>query len=574
MGTPLETGALIIRGCIIKITGFAEQEFLNEKKKVEKVVNAPLVESERYKYSGLAALYNTPSETTEKAPTPPQIIQESLNVIEDQPLLKISSTSLLHGAVMLFEGEVQHISIQVENIGNIPVDFITLSFTDSTTIHPKPINPELPTEEQYEIELYTKGTPVFSWEGSKGNQIGKKIQLPPGARTDIIVNIYGKQGCVGGAIHVDYGYLDRVIKDQAIVQTDTDDELPTTLYTRQLYLPIMISVYENLEPLNWDVLYLRDNMTVSDQMVKEAIDKIKHLDINQAEEQPVEQLFVVTQQSEDDQDKNPYCLLTLDVRNTWTVPFDIEFVVDNREGEDDDELVHVLKSVVTIQPALTRRIVLPLKKLFLSTEQRLQPIPSFEPNKQFVVSQAPKMAPEQERARLQMFWYREQLLTRIKASWQCKSSNRKGTINFRPSLRLTGLQLGVLKKQDIEFIVDMASEHTVGHRLFQCNVNDFVTMNVTIVNRQIRPVKLVLRVQPVQSYNDGAKEYDLTEKLLMQGVSQLVLPEIPSNGEISYAFPLCFLSRGKFEFLYHVEDVHTREMYYDHDWAFVNVLDD
>lgn len=219
------------------------------------------------------------------------------------------------------------------------------------------------------------------------------------------------------------------------------------------------------------------------------------------------------------------------------------------------------------------RIVLPLKKLFLSSEQRLQPIPSFEPNKQFVVSQAPKMAPEQERARLQMFWYREQLLTRIKASWQCKSSNRKGTINFRPSLRLTGLQLGVLKKQDIEFIVDMSSEHTVGHRLFECNVNDFVTMNVTIVNRQIRPVKLVLRVQPVQSYNDGAKEYDLTEKLLMQGVSQLVLPEIPSNGEISYAFPLCFLSRGKFEFLYHVEDVHTREMYYDHDWAFVNVLD-
>jgi hypothetical protein len=29
-----------------------------------------------------------------------------LNVIEDQPLLKIKTTSLMHGAVMLFEGEV------------------------------------------------------------------------------------------------------------------------------------------------------------------------------------------------------------------------------------------------------------------------------------------------------------------------------------------------------------------------------------------------------------------------------------------------------------------------------------
>jgi hypothetical protein len=130
--------------------------------------------------------------------------------------------------------------------------------------------------------------------------------------------------------------------------------------------------------------------------------------------------------------------------------------------------------------------VLPLKKLFLSSEQRLQPIPDFEPNKQFVVSQAPKMAPEQERARLQMFWYREQLLSRVQASWQCRSSGRKGMIYLRPSLRLTGLQLSVLKKQDIEFIVDMSEDNaqTVGHRQFECLVNSFVHMNVTIVNRQ------------------------------------------------------------------------------------------
>jgi hypothetical protein len=33
-------------------------------------------------------------------------LYQTLNVIEDQPLLKIKSTSLLHGAVMLFEGEM------------------------------------------------------------------------------------------------------------------------------------------------------------------------------------------------------------------------------------------------------------------------------------------------------------------------------------------------------------------------------------------------------------------------------------------------------------------------------------
>ncbi|KAL7320454.1 hypothetical protein PS15m_000343 [Mucor circinelloides] len=591
MGTPLETGSLIIRGCIIKITGFAEQEFLNEKQEVKKIeqpknskdIVQQSIESERYKYTGLQALSkrSDPDQKLSEKESAGAVQQESLNVIDDQPLLKIKSTSLLHGAVMLFEGEMTHLSIQVENIGNIPVDFLTLSFTDSTTIHPKPINPELPTEEQYEIELYTKGTPVFSWEGSKAdsNQIGKKISLPPGEHTEIIVNIYGKQGCTGGAIHVDYGYLDRAIKDQSERLTEAAaDDLPATLYTRQLYLPIMITVYQNLEPLNWDVLYLRDNMSVTESMVKEAQDMISSQNIRQIEsaEQPVEQLLVITQQSNDNADKNPYCLLTLDVRNTWTTPFDIEFTVDNSSGNEDTSTTNLLKSVVTIQPALTKRMVLPLKKLFLTSEERLQPIPSFDLNKQFVVSQAPKMAPEQERARLQMFWYREQLLSRVKATWQCRSNGRGGIINLRPSLRLTGLQLNVLKKQDIEFIVDMSKEgaETTGHRQFKCRVNSFVHMNVTIANRQVRPVKLILRVQPVQSYNDGAKEYDLTEKLLMQGVSQLVLPEIPPNGEITHEIPLCFLSRGKFEFLYHVEDVHTREMYYDHDWAFVSVLDE
>ncbi|KAI8343814.1 TRAPP II complex [Blakeslea trispora] len=586
MGTPLETGLLVIRGCIIKITGFAEQEFLNEKQEVKKVEqpknNKDIVqqskESERFKYTGLQALCKTPDMENNDTNTPSateKSEQLALNVIEDQPLLKIKSTSLLHGAVMLFEGEMKHITIDVENIGNIPVDFLTLSFNDSTTTHPKQINPELPSEEQYEIELYTKGTPVFSWEGSKSDdhQIGKRINLPPGEKTQVIVNIYGKQGCTGGAIHIDYGYLDRAIKDQTEKSSKFDQELPATLYTRQLYLPIMITVYQNLEPLNWDVLYLRDNMMVAQSQFDQAINLIKGLDIDHmsSTEQPVEELLMITQQANDDNDKNPYCLLTLDIRNTWTVPFDIQFTIDNSTNDQPD---NVLKSTATIQPALTKRMVLPLKKLFLTHEERLQPVPSFEPNKQFVVSQAPKMAPEQERAHLQMFWYREQLLSHVKANWRCRASGRSGIINLRPSLRLTALQLSVLKKQDIEFIVDMTQEDgttTVAHRQFACQVNTFVHMNVTIANRQVRPVKLILRIQPVQSYNDGAKEYDLTEKLLMQGISQLVLPEIPSGSEYTHVIPLCFLSRGKFEFLYHVEDVHTREIYYDHDWAFVNV---
>jgi hypothetical protein len=139
--------------------------------------------------------------------------------------------------------------------------------------------------------------------------------------------------------------------------TKVNEELPATLYTRQLYLPIMITVYQNLEPLNWDVLYLRDNMTVTKPMADKAIENISKLDIQHIHqtEQPVEELLVITQQANDDNDKNPYCLLTLDVRNTWTVPFDVEFIVDNTGDEMEEGKNNSLKSVLTIQPGLTKR---------------------------------------------------------------------------------------------------------------------------------------------------------------------------------------------------------------------------
>lgn len=119
----------------------------------------------------------------------------------------------------------------------------------------------------------------------------------------------------------------------------------------------MITVYQNLEPLNWDVLYLRDNMTVTKPMADKAIENISKLDIQHIHqtEQPVEELLVITQQANDDNDKNPYCLLTLDVRNTWTVPFDVEFIVDNTGDEMEEGKNNSLKSVLTIQPGLTKR---------------------------------------------------------------------------------------------------------------------------------------------------------------------------------------------------------------------------
>ena len=208
------------------------------------------------------------------------------------------------------------------------------------------MNPELPMEEQYEIELYTKGMHVFSWEGSKDQMaqfVGKNISLPPGGQWKIIVNVYGKRGCTGGTIQIDYGYLNR-----------QEEQTSESFYTRQLYLPVLVTVYQNLEPLNWDILYLRHSTPVPQNEIEDALQRVKSIDIDKgnAFDQPVEDLLLITRHFDDESNRNDYCLVTLDVRNTWTVPFDVEFVIDNSNSEDPD---NKLTSIVTIQPGSTKR---------------------------------------------------------------------------------------------------------------------------------------------------------------------------------------------------------------------------
>jgi hypothetical protein len=156
------------------------------------------------------------------------------------------------------------------------------------------------------------------------------------------------------------------------------------------------------------------------------------------------------------------------------------------------------------------------------------------------------MSEEQQLARLQMFWYREQLLGRIKAKWRCAANGRSGTLNLRPSSRLSASQLSILKKEDIEFFIDVKNALKISRRRFSCGCGTRVVLNITIRNRFCKydifihvylynifittciahPVKLILRMQPVQSYSDGLKEYDLSSKMLLEGTEQLVLPEV------------------------------------------------
>ncbi|KAG1393865.1 hypothetical protein G6F60_011238 [Rhizopus arrhizus] len=563
-GTPKETGILIIRGCKVQIVGFLEQEFLVEPGSKE-LVDESVV---KIKKIGLNAIKyrNRRAEPIE------EIKQENfynIKVVDEQPLLKIKSTSLLHGAIMLYEGEVAHITIEIENIGNIPVNFIRLSFTESTTIQPLPFNYELPLEEQYELELRTKGAHVFSWDSNPSieNPIDptKEIWLTPGGMGIATIKVFGKRDCCGGSIQIDYGYLNRSGHHNADNSTDS-----VFFYTRQLYMNVLLTVYQHLEPSNWDIVYIRHTTDCTSLSTLSLVEEnTKEIQINATKEpkEPVEYVMdIATNTKIRNQFRNYYCFVAFDIANIWKTRFDVTLSINN---EDDGELI----SNITIQPGRTARILLPVKRLFLLPEMCLREIPSIDPNKQFVKS---KESEEQQLARRQLFWYREELLNRIKCTWYCRTTERHGVLNLRSFARLTPKQLVAIKKENIEFSIDVKGcfVQKTGHRQFKCGYNQQITTLITISNRLMYSIRLILRIQPIQNYTESKKEYRLPDNVLIEGMQQVLLPEVPaSNGQVTYAFPMYFLSSGQFEILYHAEDINTRKIYYDHEWITFNVIE-
>lgn len=142
-------------------------------------------------------------------------------------------------------------------------------------------------------------------------------------------------------------------------------------YTRQLYLNVLITVYQNIEPFNWDVVYLRHSTPATKETLDLALDNLRKIKDSMlavetattatittiiSQQQPIEDLLLVTRNIElENQERNEYCLITLDVRNRWTIPFDVDFVINNRVDKENSSDLDDLASHITVQPGSTSR---------------------------------------------------------------------------------------------------------------------------------------------------------------------------------------------------------------------------
>ncbi|KIY43410.1 hypothetical protein FISHEDRAFT_53353 [Fistulina hepatica ATCC 64428] len=515
-GKTTAAGILTIRGCIAQALGTMPREFLlplstpDEETRISRKRAAAACETGRSKYSGLLSF---PAERHKRAAKKPERTSQSVptkylevRVVPEQPLLRIRRTSVTHGAVMLYENEKSTIRITVENVSHLPVDFVRLSFDDSTLAPAQQALAEgnLSVFDTYETEFSLIHRPLFSWSVDAKNQY-----IAPGQKLSLTINALGKSGCNESTIYISYSYAHRPL---------AEGEAPAEVFhTRQLSYPVMVTVYQMLECTGMDIMpFPLHTPKLQDGVASQ--DKARRLNMNTG-------------------DKDGWCLFSIEVRNMYGQPFDVSF-------DRTQEGVLPASSKTTIPPGSTTRVILPIKRFLLSEEQVSLPIPTLS-DRQFVVNKS-ALSDEQERVQRELFWYREELFKCVHGHWQETGGVRSGELSLRrqrmtmPLLMALRTEAARIRMTLIRYNSDEDDDtSTIEQRAgkYFPPANEFVYLRCAVKNMTPSPItcSLDLALSP-------------SEHLIYDGVlSDIMVGELRPDETREVDTALCFLANGGFE---------------------------
>lgn len=512
-GTPKAAGAFKITGCLVKIRGCRERRF-----PIFSQAWAPQSDI-KIKAIGLGVQRLRPkkpvldeksakkAKSNTHAPKPTNL---PLTSIGHQPILQILSTSLSQLACMVLEGERQTFTITLKNLSkSTPVDLLLFSFQDSTQAAVQHVlsNRDASPAELYEYELILAQKPALRYLKDEDEE----MFIEPSGTKVCKFEILGKPGLTNASVLVDYAHLGQPV-----------GEIKDKFYTRQVSLPITVTVNASVELARLDVLPFSGSVPTS-------------LWPSASNEAPAVQ----------DEEEDDHVLITLDLRNAWPSPLKIHLELPNEITIEDD-----------ILPGTISRIVFPHKRIFLSDPHK--PIPVLDParQRQFVVSTA-RGGAEGEKAMRETFWYREELLRGIKATWSSTGSSwgtkRSGSVDLR-GLRMVPRLIEALRIEDVSITLRIEKPISVSHGKAVVEVDEFMAIVATIKNRSDKPIHPLLRLQPSLRHHNFSHALDLSKKLLFTGVLQHPLPILAphSSTEVKHvAIPLC---RGEYEISACVEE--------------------
>lgn len=510
-GTPKAVGSLIVKGCLIKVRGCRERRFpiftdswMPQYDAKVKVIGLAAMRSLRKRPLSTSSITTRPSVDQ----VAPKVSSLNINVIHEQPVIIVQSTSLSQSAIMILEGERQRFSVTLQNISNsTPADLLLFSFQDSTQapLQTALSNKDVSPAELYEYELILSRKQALRWL-KRENDV---LHINPGGTATFEFEILGKAGLTSAAVQVDYGYLGVPIS-----------EVEEQFYTRQVTLPLTVTVNASVELARMDILPLAGSIP-------------KNLFPDGHVEQTKKQIH-----AED------YFLLLLDLRNAW--PSYLQINLEIVTGQSIEKC---------ILPGNTVRIVFPVQRIYI--ENPYAAIPTLDPTRQrqFVVSTT-KMSADSERTIRETFWYREEILKVFIGTWKTMSGQtRGGDVEFR-GIRLSPRMVEVVKIEDIEIdlFIDNGSPSSMGEPNYQVELDSFINVRARITNRTSQPLHPMLRLQCSTRHQAANLSLDLSKKIVWDGTLQHTLLPLAANRSVETTVGFTVLCRGEFEINASVED--------------------
>jgi len=312
----------------------------------------------------------------------------------------------------------------------------------------------------------------------------------------IVVSVacFGKAKCNNATVRVSYAY---------VRQNDKSGATSEIFYTRQLTYPMTVTVYHMLECHDMSVMPLDAFSDINDDSLQR------------------------------DGDPHEWCLFSIEVRNTYGLPFEVTFDRTQQDAPDA-----TTRSVVP--PGSTSRILLPIRRFRLSDDVVSRPIPTLS-DRQFVVSKS-CLSDAEDKAQRELFWYREELLDIIRGRWKEANGSRNGDLSLRQQ-RMTMHMLKALKTDltriDLSLAQPCPEEPTV-----KLSGGKFIVAPNTVVNM----VAKVTNTGPSTLAMMLSLSTSPEEHVLLQGsLTDITLGRVESGQSQVVEVPLCFLSVGYFE---------------------------
>ncbi|EFE36581.1 hypercellular protein HypA [Trichophyton benhamiae CBS 112371] len=572
-----EEGVLKITGCTVKVKFCRERRFPIFKKIWKSVAETKL------KHRGLAAKDPSLSRPTSWSSNtsqgaipsrkPPEATTLSANIIKAQPMIEVRSSSLLQSAIMMLEGETSLFEITLHNASDCPADLLLFTFQDSTTAHLQAAlnnKDNLPTE-IYELEYQMLKRPPLRLRTSG---VGQEIPtLDPGESKTFTIEVLGKPGLRTATLQVDYACIGA-----------SPSELPDTFYTRQISIPLTVTVNASLNisrceilPFNGHIGWIGD--ASSDKISKKQPTTYAALPDSStvsAGGRNDPQISPVISELGSKYTGSDYCLLVIDLRNSWPNPISAYLKVTDSttEGKIDSSeagtsTLHLQEVSDVLQPGHLSRFALAIPRIYLDDPHQKIPALNAANRRQFVVS-ANKLSYEAETAKREAFWLREKLFESLHGLWKDEVTGREGVIDFR-AIVLTNRMISALRVDDIEpsfnllplqKTIDQASCSDqyptilqTGQSRFSVPTDTFFNLQTTLFNRSSKPIHPIIRIQPTLRNQPYTVALELSRRLSCTGMLQRALPVLGPREQKQINLGITIHCAGEYEIRATVEEV-------------------